>query len=107
MFAIAMLSLKRQFNVVLGMEIKMKSLIVIAVLAISMCNMTQAGLLGLGSYGICQTGCNAVWVACVAAAGGTAGVTTGGAAVPAAILACNAAQGVCMASCAAIALSPI
>ncbi len=41
--------------------------------------------------GICYSGCNAVWVACVAAAGGVAGVTTGGAGVPAAILACNAA----------------
>jgi len=58
------------------------------------------------AYGICQTGCNAVWVACVAAAGGTAGVSTGGAAVPAAILACNAAQGVCMAGCVAAGLSP-
>ena len=38
--------------------------------------------------------------------GGTAGVTTGGAAVPAAILACNVAQGACMATCAAIALAP-
>ena len=41
--------------------------------------------------GICYTGCNALWVACVAAAGGIAGVTTGGIGVPAAILACNAA----------------
>ena len=58
------------------------------------------------AYGICQTGCNAVWVACVAAAGGVAGVSTGGVAVPAAILACNAAQGVCMAGCVAAGLSP-
>ena len=64
---------------------------------------TQSGLL---AYGICQTGCNAIWVACVAAAGGTAGVSTGGAAVPAAILACNAAQGTCMAACVAAGLSP-
>ena len=58
------------------------------------------------AYAICQTGCNTVWVACVAAAGGTAGVSTGGAAVPAAILACNAAQGTCMAACVAAGLSP-
>eukprot|EP00389_Voromonas_pontica_P006425 GDKH01009635.1.p1 GENE.GDKH01009635.1~~GDKH01009635.1.p1 ORF type:complete len:80 (+),score=9.10 GDKH01009635.1:151-390(+) len=58
------------------------------------------------AYGICQSGCNAVWVACVAAAGGTAGVSTGGAAVPAAIMACNAGQGVCMAACVAAGLSP-
>lgn len=58
------------------------------------------------AYGICQTGCNAVWVACVAAAGGVAGVSTGGAGVPASILACNSAQGVCMAACVAAGLLP-
>ena len=61
---------------------------------------------GLAGYGICQTGCNTVWVACVAAAGGTAGVTTGGAAVPAAILACNAANGICMTACIAALAAP-
>ena len=64
---------------------------------------TQSGPL---AYAVCQTGCNAVWVACVSAAGGVAGVSTGGAGVPAAILACNAAQGVCMAACVAAGLSP-
>ena len=64
---------------------------------------TEAGLL---AYGICQSGCNSLWVACVAAAGGTAGVTTGGAAVPAAILACNVGQGTCMAACVAAGLTP-
>ena len=58
------------------------------------------------AYAICQTGCNTVWVACVSGAGGVAGVSTGGAAVPAAILACNAAQGACMAACVAAGLSP-
>jgi len=57
-------------------------------------------------YAICQTGCNTVWVACVSGAGGVAGVSTGGAAVPVAILACNAAQGVCMAACVTAGLSP-
>ena len=66
-------------------------------------NETDGGIL---AYGICQTGCNSVWVACVAAAGGTAGVTTGGIGVPAAIVACNAAQGVCMAACVAAGLTP-
>ena len=56
--------------------------------------------------GISYSGCNAVWVACVAAAGGTAGGATGGAAVPATILACNAAQGVCMAGCIAALAAP-
>ena len=64
---------------------------------------TRAGPL---SYAVCQTGCNAVWVACVSAGGGVAGVSTGGAGVPAAILACNAANGVCMTMCAALLLAP-
>jgi hypothetical protein len=68
---------------------------------------SQAGIVGLATYGICQTGCNTAWVACVAAAGGTAGVATAGVAAPAAIAACSAAQGACMAACAALALSPI
>ena len=54
---------------------------------------------GAQVLGICQTGCNTLWVVCVSAAGGVAGVFTGGAAIPAAILACNAAQGECMAAC--------
>ena len=58
------------------------------------------------AYGICQTGCNTVWVACVTAAGGVAGVSTGGAAVPAAILACNASQGTCMVACIAAGAAP-
>ena len=42
----------------------------------------------------------------MSAAGRVAGVSTGEAAVPAAILACNAAQGVCMAACVGAGLSP-
>ena len=57
----------------------------------------SGAILGMAGYGICQTGCNTVWVACVAGTGGTAGVTTGGAAVPASILTCNMAQ-VCSSS---------
>ena len=49
---------------------------------------SQAALL---AYGICQSGCNFLWVTCVSGAGGVAGVTTGGLGVPAAIVACNAA----------------
>ncbi len=63
--------------------------------------MSEMAIAGPIAAGICYTGCNTVWVACVAAGGGTAGVTTGGLGVPAAILACNAAQGVCMAACVA------
>ena len=58
------------------------------------------------AYGICQTGCNAVWVACCAAGGGVAGVSTGGAAVAPAFLACSAAQGVCMTACVAAGFAP-
>ncbi|KAF9998261.1 hypothetical protein BGZ79_008064 [Entomortierella chlamydospora] len=60
-------------------------------------------ILGLSSagpiaYGICQTGCNALAVACYAAAGFTFGTVTAGAGIPAAIIGCNAALGTCMAA---------
>ena len=54
---------------------------------------------GLIAIGLCYTGCNTLWVACCSAAGGVAGVSTGGLGVPAAILACNTAQGFCMHAC--------
>ena len=81
------------------MNAVVKSFIMLALL-------TSTAHSGPLAYGICQTGCNTVWVACVAAAGGVAGVSTGGTAVPAAILACNSAQGLCMAACVAAGLSP-
>ncbi|KAF1797015.1 hypothetical protein FB192DRAFT_1291223 [Mucor lusitanicus] len=59
------------------------------------------------AYGICQTGCNALAVACYSAAGFTFGTVTAGAGVPAVILACNAAQGFCMAGCVAAGCAPI
>merc|ERR1711962_1565893 len=86
--------------------LKMK-LMVLSLVLLLVVNHTMAGIVGLATYGVCQTGCNTAWVACVAAAGGVAGVSTGGAAVPAAILACNVAQGACMAACAGMALSPV
>mmetsp|Transcript_65330 Transcript_65330/g.115940 ORF Transcript_65330/g.115940 Transcript_65330/m.115940 type:complete len:87 (+) Transcript_65330:87-347(+) len=58
------------------------------------------------AYGICQTGCNAVTVACYSAAGATFGTVTAGAGIPAAILACNAALGTCMAACVAAGCTP-
>ncbi|KAH6902112.1 hypothetical protein BKA70DRAFT_1157425 [Coprinopsis sp. MPI-PUGE-AT-0042] len=54
-------------------------------------------------YGICQTGCNVVAVACYAAAGATFG-TIAAPAAPAAILGCNSALGSCSAACATVAL---
>lgn len=59
----------------------------------------------LTAYGLCQTGCNTVAVACYAAAGATFGTVTAGAAIPAAVVACNAALGVCMAACAGITIA--
>ncbi len=59
------------------------------------------------AYGICQTGCNAMVVACYAAAGFTFGTVTAGVGIPAAIVACNAALGVCMAACIAAGFAPI
>ena len=53
---------------------------------------------GPAAYGICQTGCNAVAVACYA----SAGVTFGVASVPL----CNAALGVCMTACIAAGAAP-
>ncbi|RPD73715.1 hypothetical protein L226DRAFT_571991 [Lentinus tigrinus ALCF2SS1-7] len=58
------------------------------------------------AYGICQTGCNAVVVACYGAAGAVFGTVTAGVGVPPAILACNAALGICSAACAAAVLAP-
>ncbi|KAG2353322.1 cysteine-rich protein [Suillus spraguei] len=65
----------------------------------------QAVMGGPLAYGICQTGCNCLAVACYAGAGFTFGVPIPGS-TPAAIMACNAGLGTCMAACAAIALTP-
>ncbi|KXN81170.1 hypothetical protein AN958_05941 [Leucoagaricus sp. SymC.cos] len=65
----------------------------------------QQAMAGLIAYGICQTGCNTVAVACYGAAGVTFGTILAVAAPPA-ILACNAALGTCSAACAAVALTP-
>ncbi|KAH6901375.1 hypothetical protein BKA70DRAFT_1307268 [Coprinopsis sp. MPI-PUGE-AT-0042] len=58
---------------------------------------------GLIMYGICQTGCNTVAVACYAAAGFTFG-TIAAPVAPAAIVACNGALGTCSAACATVGL---
>ncbi|RXW22619.1 hypothetical protein EST38_g3243 [Candolleomyces aberdarensis] len=73
------------------------SLLLIPVLAAST---AQAGLI---AYGICQTGCNAVTVACYAAAGFTFG-TIAAPLAPPAIVACNAGLGTCSTACATVAL---
>ncbi|KAH8107856.1 hypothetical protein BXZ70DRAFT_1003281 [Cristinia sonorae] len=56
------------------------------------------------AYGICQTGCNTVAVACYAAAGFTFGTVVAAAAAPAVIIGCNSALGTCSAACATVAL---
>lgn len=68
-------------------------------------------LLGVGSagplaYGICQTGCNTMAVACYAAAGTTFGTITAGVGAPVAVVACNAALGACMGACVAAGFAP-
>ncbi|KAK0204044.1 hypothetical protein DFS33DRAFT_1336384 [Desarmillaria ectypa] len=55
------------------------------------------------AYGICQTGCNVVAVACYAAAGFTFG-TVAAPAAPPAIVGCNTALGTCSAACASVVL---
>lgn len=57
------------------------------------------------AYGVCQTGCAGVVVACYAAAGFTFG-TVLAAAAPPAIVGCNTAYGSCQAACAAVLLAP-
>lgn len=58
------------------------------------------------AYGLCQTGCNSLAVACYASAGFVFGTVTAGAGTPAAVVGCNAALGFCMASCVAAGFTP-
>ncbi len=58
------------------------------------------------SYGICQTGCNTVAVACYAAAGYTFGTVTFGLLTSPALLGCNTALGACMTACVAAGFAP-
>ncbi|KAG7446823.1 uncharacterized protein BT62DRAFT_931391 [Guyanagaster necrorhizus] len=76
---------------------------VFAFLATSLALAPQAHA-GPIAYGICQTGCNGMAVACYAAAGFTFGTVIAAPAAPAAILACNAALGTCSTACATVAL---
>ncbi|KAF8872939.1 hypothetical protein BD779DRAFT_1452367 [Infundibulicybe gibba] len=66
--------------------------------------MAPVALGGPIAYGICQTGCNSLAVACYAAAGFTFGTVVAAAATPAVIVACNAGLGTCSAACATVAL---
>ncbi|KAG1882509.1 hypothetical protein F4604DRAFT_1577418, partial [Suillus subluteus] len=64
----------------------------------------QVVVAGPLAYGICQTGCNGLAVACYAAAGFTFGVALP--AAPPVLIACNVGLGGCMAACAVVALTP-
>lgn len=81
--------------------IEAKFVILILALTVSIANAL------LASYGVCQTGCNAVGVACYAAAGSAFGIVTAGAGIPAVMAGCNSALGVCMTGCVAALFSPL
>lgn len=81
----------------------MRTLVLLIALVVLYAPMAHGGIL---AYGICQSGCNAVAVACYAAAGFTFGTISAGVAIPPAIIACNSALGVCMVACAGVALTP-
>ncbi|KAK3929298.1 putative disease resistance protein [Frankliniella fusca] len=70
--------------------------LVLALLAVAA--LLNSATAGPAAYGICQSGCNALAVACYLAAGSVMGVGS----VPA----CDAALGVCMAACIAAGAAP-
>lgn len=80
---------------------KLASAAILSVLALFASTPVNAGPI---AYGICQTGCNTMAVACYAAAGFQFGTVVAAAAAPATILGCNAALGTCSAACATVAL---
>jgi hypothetical protein len=53
------------------------------------------------AFVMCISACGTAWAACYAAAGLIAGTITAGVGAPAAALACNAAESVCMKGCVA------
>ncbi|KAF7371167.1 Proteophosphoglycan 5 [Mycena sanguinolenta] len=77
------------------------SKIALPLFALSGISLVYAGPI---AYGLCQTGCNTVAVACYAGAGLTFGTVVAAAAAPAAAIACNVALGTCSATCATVAL---
>ena len=83
--------------------IPVRMCLLVALIAVALLPYAAGGPL---AYGICQTGCNGVAVACYAAASFTFGTVTAGAGVPAVIVGCNTALGTCMAACVAAGLAP-
>ena len=54
---------------------------------------------------LCYGACGTVWAGCYSAAGLVAGTVVASPAAPAAALACNAAEGLCMAACTSVGLT--
>ncbi|KAG6970997.1 hypothetical protein JG688_00004631 [Phytophthora aleatoria] len=81
----------------------LKKLIITLMAALASLPEVDAGIL---AYGICQSGCNAVAVACYSAAGAVFGTVTAGVGAIPAVIGCNGALGTCMAGCVAAGLSP-
>lgn len=73
---------------------------------LSLCALAACAEAGIIGYGICQTGCNTLVVACYAAAGFTFGTVVAIPTIPATLAACNTSLGVCMSACAVVALTP-
>ncbi|CAE6449405.1 unnamed protein product [Rhizoctonia solani] len=63
----------------------------------------HAGPISMGAY---YTACNVGYATCCATAGTTAGIFTLGLGVPAALAACSAVQGACMAACVPLGAAP-
>ncbi|KAI9487037.1 MAG: hypothetical protein EXX96DRAFT_517501 [Benjaminiella poitrasii] len=79
----------------------------ILILLATLCLFFHVSKAGPIAYGVCQTGCNGLAVACYGAAGYTFGTVTAGVGIPVAIVQCNAALGACMGACVAAGLIPL
>jgi hypothetical protein len=77
---------------------------VILVLLLTILVLAQWSHQGPIAYGVCQTGCAGLVMACYSAAGVVFGTVTAGVGTPVAIVACNTAFGTCSAKCALIGL---
>ena len=84
-------------------SISVRVLVCMALIAMAFMPHAAGGPL---AYGVCQTGCNGVAVACYAAGGYTFGTVTAGTGIPAVLVGCNTALGTCMAACVAAGFTP-
>ncbi|GAA5804018.1 hypothetical protein EDC94DRAFT_596572 [Helicostylum pulchrum] len=80
------------------MKVVLLSAIFLSLIGVSYC--------GLLTYGLCQSGCNALAVACYTAGGATFGTVTAGLGIPSVIAGCNSALGACMLGCIAAGCAP-